>query len=118
MTGECVDLIIRHQALARRAEAIAVETAFIERHLHALLRTYLAQHVPERAGVGAWRWAIRTIDERGVLFACDTFFHGFDTPGPREVLMPLDWIWRQQHGAAVKPSTPGYRTPAAQREAS
>ena len=106
-SGPYVDLVMRHQSLARQAAAIAAETEAINRRLHEMLSAYLTRHVPQCAGDSSWRWEITAADERGVLFICRSFYHGFDTPDrPREVLVPMEWVWWQQPGSGDAPVEP------------
>jgi len=87
-----VDLLIRHRSLAGQAEDVARELAAIDRRLRDLLAVYLAQCAPERRKAATWRWEVRHVDEHGVLFGNDSFSYGVDTPGPRELLVPMAWI--------------------------
>ena len=83
MSSQHVDLVLRRHRLAEQAAAIEAETAVIDRRLRGLLAQYLTQHVSQCADDAPWRWEITGADERGVLFSCTTFFHGFDTPTDR-----------------------------------
>ena len=85
----------RRRALVGRREEIDREIATVDRALRDLLVIYLAQCAPEMSQIAGWRWEIRAVDETGVLFGYEGFCLGFDTPGPRELLVPMSWLRSQ-----------------------
>lgn len=89
------EMMGRRRSLVERREEIDREIATVDRALRNLLVIYLVQCAPEMCRIAGWRWEIRAVDETGVLFGYEGFCLGFDTPGPRELLIPMSWLRSQ-----------------------